>query len=209
MFERELRDLAFVPRWVIARKIHQQSVAEHSFFVAVYADQIARVLGWPMDGTPSKVDRRRLDLLRAALWHDAEECATGDIPGPAKKKLVPNPHHRKVTSYEYKTARFGHHDWVTGQWEPAIDAILHTANLLEECLYLSGEVQMGNRAVSHMLQASTEALMKSLKELPLIDRAREERLASLIWKALDREEHETSRLITLDSMTNTAVVDVR
>ena len=40
------RDMAHVPRWVIARTHRRQSVAEHSYFVALYARQIAIEIGY-------------------------------------------------------------------------------------------------------------------------------------------------------------------
>ena len=38
------RDMAYVPRWVILRRHRQQYLAEHSYFVAIYAQQVARLI---------------------------------------------------------------------------------------------------------------------------------------------------------------------
>ena len=38
------RVLQHVPRWAIIRTLRQQSVAEHSYYVAIYATAIAKLL---------------------------------------------------------------------------------------------------------------------------------------------------------------------
>lgn len=138
MFERELRDLAFVPRWVIMRTIAQQNVAEHSFFVAAYAEQIARILEWKGDiGL----------LLRYALYHDLEECFIGDIPGPVKAQVVHTENYN-LMSYRGLNKRFFH---MLGELlnDPPVDvkAIIKLADELEGVLFLCGEIQMGNQSV--------------------------------------------------------------
>lgn len=68
-------NLTYVPRWTIVPMMRHQSVAEHSFRVAL----IAQDLGW-------RINRPSLSLSAAicALSHDAEESVTGDIPSTAK-----------------------------------------------------------------------------------------------------------------------------
>lgn len=52
----------------------RQNIAEHSWGVAVIVLMLCEIRGTP----PS------MELLRAALLHDAEESITGDIPSPTK-----------------------------------------------------------------------------------------------------------------------------
>lgn len=81
MFEREIRDASFLKRWSIVRTIRDQTVAEHSFFVATYANDICVILGLS--------DKIKLLTLQYALWHDfRDEIFTGDLPGPSKRALV-------------------------------------------------------------------------------------------------------------------------
>lgn len=73
--------LSHVPRWAIVPHTRLQSVADHSFRVAIIADEIRR---------KAKLDHdkvRPLNLLWGALVHDIDECVTGDIPGPVKSFL--------------------------------------------------------------------------------------------------------------------------
>lgn len=153
MFERDLRTLSFVPRWVITRNIKTQSVAEHSFFVAVYAGQLAEYLGFEGD---------MADLYHAALWHDAEESFTGDVPGPAKRSTFGSG--AAVWIRAGMSIRFPSQDRpVTSE----IKTILKVANLLDEVLYKATEIQMGNRGAMHSFLLSRQRLMDSLFALVL------------------------------------------
>jgi len=157
-FERELRDLAHVPRWSIVRTLRTQSVAEHTFYVTLYADEVAELIKW---------EGPRTLLLRQSLWHDAEEAVTGDIVGPVKRNLCSKTHY-----YEFKWKimgeRFGYHRFVKTdpKTQQEIEAILKTANLLDETLYMAGELQMGNNAANAAYLQSRDRLFKSIPNLP-------------------------------------------
>ena len=90
MFEHEYRDMAFVPRWAILRTIKNQSVAEHSYFVALYSEQICSTLGLTMEQTGC--------VLSYALLHDVAETFLGDIPGPSKREIVDKAKYEKFES---------------------------------------------------------------------------------------------------------------
>ena len=62
-----------VKRWGIVRMHKQQSLAEHSFNVAMIARALAKALGVPDE-----------QITKAALCHDLDEIITGDIPTPFK-----------------------------------------------------------------------------------------------------------------------------
>src|SRR5690606_20843295 len=65
-----------VVRWQIVRVLKGQSVAEHSFNVALIALELADRL---------KVDRG--EVLHYAILHDLPEVLTGDIPTPTKRVI--------------------------------------------------------------------------------------------------------------------------
>lgn len=65
-----------VKRWNIVHVVREQSVAEHSFNVAMIARAIAKEYGIP--------DER---IIKYALDHDLDEVMYGDIPSPAKSRL--------------------------------------------------------------------------------------------------------------------------
>lgn len=68
-----------VKRWHIVNTATTQSIAEHSYLVAIIAMHLAKA-----KGAPEPV------IHQAAVWalfHDAVEIRTGDIPTPAKRLL--------------------------------------------------------------------------------------------------------------------------
>lgn len=118
------RELAHVPRWCIVRTIRTQSVAEHAFFVARYAIDIATALGIPASSR----------LIEYCLKHDDEELHTGDIPAPYKKTLNTVENlclTRGLTATELFIAK--------------------TADLLEAAMFLVDEELLGNRTVGVVL----------------------------------------------------------
>lgn len=68
--------LTYVPRWSIIPINRPESVAEHSFRVAVIAMEIAQ-----------RSNLETYPVIYRALIHDAPECATGDLPSPIKRRL--------------------------------------------------------------------------------------------------------------------------
>ena len=68
-----------VKRWALMRNTEEENIQEHSHMVAVLAHALAlirtRVFGLPTDANAVAV---------AALYHDATEILTGDMPTPVK-----------------------------------------------------------------------------------------------------------------------------
>jgi len=194
MFERELRDLSYVPRWSIVRVAKPQSVAEHSFFVAMYADQIAEIISWRHRGN-------RENLMRAALWHDVEECFTGDIPGPTKRKIMSNEFINTVE--EGNRIRFGNKYKIT--LKPQEKIILKTAGLLDEALFLAGEIQRGNMACKHVFKYVLTRLHKACMQLPglLVNKLYDSYVIPAITKELRGYSHEEQNDEDLATKINT------
>lgn len=162
MFEREYRELSFVPRWSIARLLRRQSVAEHSYYVALYAHQMALTLQLE----PHEV----MAVTVAALYEDLEESFTGDIPGPSKRSMLYDKHR----FYEWCTGMvedrfgvFGGNMWWAAKDE-TVGYILKAANLMDEVAHLSTELQMGNKAAMPMWLNSFNRLRAALGNLQKI-----------------------------------------
>lgn len=149
MFEREYREMSFVPRWPIIRRIKEQSVAEHSYYVTLYVSQIADMINWKGD---------RASLLVEALRHDLDEVFMSDIPGPAKR-ATQDP--KKAHSFICKeiirrfpiVARC-----YTDDEQIEFKLIIKVADLLDEVFYLATEHQLGNRTVGRVTEHSMERL---------------------------------------------------
>jgi hypothetical protein len=70
--------LSIIPRWTIVDTSRPQTVSDHVYRVTVIAIHLSREL-----------DIKVLagDWIKI-LFHDADECKTGDIPKPAKRGLI-------------------------------------------------------------------------------------------------------------------------
>lgn len=69
--------LRYVRRFSTCHVIHPESVAEHSFYVALYA---LAVCDWLRIAQPSVFGAISIgDVLRKAILHDLEEAKTGDV----------------------------------------------------------------------------------------------------------------------------------
>ncbi len=71
--------LRFIQRWSLMRNAVPESVAEHSFQVALLAHALCAI-GNTVFGRDVPAER----VVTLALFHDAEEVITGDIPTPVK-----------------------------------------------------------------------------------------------------------------------------
>ncbi len=75
-----------VTRWQIVRTNGAQSLAEHSFHVALITVRLCDLIG--------KSDNFRNDALWYALTHDMAEVLTGDLASPVKLLLGPTAVHK-------------------------------------------------------------------------------------------------------------------
>ena len=180
---REHRDLAYIRRWSIMRLQHQQNVAEHSFYVALYAQNLSTALGISPGETAY--------ITHLALWHDIEEVWTGDIPGPAKRLFATDWEERVDAHFEQ---RFGFKRPKPNSEQQRM--ILKVAGLIDECMFLAGEMQTGNQAVRHVYDRTTRRLQTALSGL--FDRGVPFHLRAIdeIWNAIEAERSEGSGILT-------------
>ena len=74
-----LARMKYISRWALMRNNRQESVHEHSFDVAILAHALAELHNRRFGG---QVDVGHCVLL--AMYHDAPEIFTGDMPTPVK-----------------------------------------------------------------------------------------------------------------------------
>lgn len=168
MFEHELRDASTVKRWGIVRTHRDQNLADHSFYVAMYAGDITRICFGP---GPWR-DKLEVNVLRYALWHDVkEEIFTGDFPGPAKAAAIPDRETYDKAVAVWTESIFGTDEsrfGLGGGWDSTVKAIIKVADEMDQVFEMSCEARMGNRNVlPHMSKALGRALTRadSLLEL--------------------------------------------
>ena len=71
--------MRFIKRWGLMHNVHEENIQEHSHHVAAIAHTLAIIKNKLYDGD---VNADRVATL--ALYHDANEVITGDLPTPIK-----------------------------------------------------------------------------------------------------------------------------
>ena len=134
---KDIRTLSHVPRWTIIRTLRQQSVADHSYYVVMYAGMIGQMM---------KIDSIRFGyLLWYAALHDLDELVTGDIPSPVKHPngSVAMPDLSPVSAHE-----------IVGIDPPLIDEelirIVKIADILDAVMFIGEEIRFGNQEVNEL-----------------------------------------------------------
>ena len=149
----QIRVLQHVPRWVIIRSLRQQSVAEHSYYVAIYATYIAKLL-----------HLRQEDInwiTNYALTHDFEEMVSGDIPTPFKRQLML----KDNAIFKASTKRAEQLQSNTSSNIKYCKEVVKVADLFEACMYLSDEKEMGNSTILKLWGTMILKLQKAAKNL--------------------------------------------
>lgn len=151
-FTPEARDRRYIDRWSIARVIRRQSLAEHMYFAALYADQIATLIGWKGN---------RASLLQYCLRHDCPEEITGDQPGPVKRAIGVETAKEAEFVKNMMVLRHGAAEYemmVTS--DPEVLAIRKVADLIDELHYLAEEMSLGNGTVRGVVMQNTVSRLR-------------------------------------------------
>lgn len=137
-----LRQAAQVKRSHTVTTIGHQTIAEHSYHVAM--------LCWEMyDGQPSA------ELLKAAMFHDLAEISTGDVPATVKWKnnLLKN-------ILEDMEESFNMQYGLVTELDEEERLILKYADSLELAFFCVDQIRMGNWHVKLMLSNILNALTR-------------------------------------------------
>jgi 5'-deoxynucleotidase len=77
-----LHRMRYISRWGLMRNIQSENITEHSLEVAVIAHALAEIRKTHFASGRRAVDPAQVALL--AIFHDASEILTGDLPTPVK-----------------------------------------------------------------------------------------------------------------------------
>lgn len=77
-----LHRMRYINRWGLMRNTQTENIQEHSLEVAVLAHALAEIRARYFSEGREPVDPARVALL--AIFHDASEILTGDLPTPVK-----------------------------------------------------------------------------------------------------------------------------
>lgn len=156
MFSHRERMLGHVIRWNVAPRLHNQSVAEHSYYVALYSEKLCTLL------RVDPVDYRA--TISYALHHDMPEIVTSDIPGPAKRAFA-DPD--KLEEYEdllmEKIGLTGEHRAPTD----LVSRIVKAADTIDAYFWLSMEVARGNQMLIAERNIAKDRMRMALNYLDL------------------------------------------
>lgn len=100
--------MRYIARWGLMRNTVQENVQEHSHMVAVFAHALAVIR---RDVFGHEIDPGRVAV--AALYHDASEIFTGDLPTPVK-------YHNPEIQAAYKKVEAGAADQLLTLLPPAL-----------------------------------------------------------------------------------------
>ena len=150
-----------VKRWALMRNTEEENIQEHSHMVAVLAHALAlirtRVCGIPTDANAVAV---------AALYHDATEILTGDMPTPIKYY---NPEirdaYRKVETVAGEKLLSMLPDVLRADYEPiiriedeAVRSLVKAADKLSAYIKCVEELKAGNLVFKKAAEQTRRAL---------------------------------------------------
>ena len=161
--------MRYISRWGLMRNTFEENIQEHSHQVAVLAHALAVIENRYFGGT---VDHGAVAV--AALYHDASEILTGDMPTPIKYdnpairdayKAVEHVAERKLLSMLPEDLRPDFEPILTIP-DPHIHALVKAADKLSAYLKCVEEVKAGNAEFRKAKEQTWDALCQ--KPLPAL-----------------------------------------
>ena len=157
--------MRYISRWGLMRNTFQENIQEHSHMVAVLAHALAvirrDVFGGEIDPGQAAV---------AALYHDAPEILTGDLPTPVKYynpdirdsyRVVEDVSARKLLSMLPEALRPAYEPWLTEDYDPGVRALVKAADKLSAHIKCVEELKAGNAEFKKAAEQTLEALRAS------------------------------------------------
>jgi 5'-deoxynucleotidase len=157
--------LQYIERWSLMKSTTPENVAEHSYHVALIAHALGTIAReiFNRDVNPD-------EAVTYALFHDATEVFTGDIPTPVKHhnpRILANFREIEALAAERLLATVP--DELKETYRPLLDRkpvnadleqILKAADLLDAYLKCISEMSAGNREFATARRQSEEKLRK-------------------------------------------------
>ncbi|MCI5499678.1 MAG: 5'-deoxynucleotidase [Clostridiales bacterium] len=162
--------MKYIGRWGLMRNTVPENIQEHSHMVAVLAHALAVIRREEFGGT---VDPGRVAAV--ALYHDAAEIFTGDLPTPVKYanssiqtayKAVEADAAGRLAAMLPQTLRPAF-STLLEETDPEVLALVKAADKLSAHLKCLEELKAGNREFQSAAQQTLEALKRY--QLPELD----------------------------------------
>ncbi len=163
--------LRYIERWSLMRNTFKENVAEHTFHVALLTHALCSI-GNEVFGKQLPTE----EIVTAALFHDATEVFTGDIPTPVK-------HHNKDILNSFREIEKMASDRLFSMvpeklrrvYEPLLTGVhtkdehrlyMKAADLLDAYLKCTMEVSAGNREFAYAQKQIAETMrVMAMEEL--------------------------------------------
>ena len=167
--------MRYIDRWALMRNSYTENIQEHSHQVAILAHALAVLRNEYFGG---QVDAGAVAV--AALYHDASEILTGDLPTPIKYynpdirdayKQVEAIACRKLTGMLPEKLRGLYADLLTPA-DPEVEELVKAADKISALIKCIEEDRMGNREFEMALRAQ-EAKVEAI-DLPEVAYFRKE-----------------------------------
>ena len=162
--------MRYIGRWGLMRNTFEENVQEHSHMVAVLAHGLATIQR-DILGVPADPDR----CAAAAMFHDASEILTGDLPTPIKYynpaikhayKEIETVSCEKLLSMLPEELRAGYAP-LLHESEPEIRVIVKAADKLSAYIKCVEELKAGNTEFESAANQTKQALEDM--HLPCLD----------------------------------------
>lgn len=148
--------LKWIKRWGLKRNVVEENVMEHSWQVATIAHALAVIHCQEFDG---QIDVYK--VATTALYHDASEIITGDLPSPIKYhsdkikqayKEIESEAERELLSLLPEKFRDSYAPLIIhDQIDAKIERFVKAADIISAYLKCQQEVQAGNREFTSAL----------------------------------------------------------
>lgn len=163
--------MRYIDRWALMRNSYTENIQEHSHQVAILAHALAVLRNAYFGG---QVDTGAVAV--AALYHDASEILTGDLPTPVKYdnpeirdayKQVESVAAHKLLSMLPGALQGAYTPLLTEDYDPATRELVKAADKLSAHIKCLEELKAGNREFA----AAAEQTLAALKamEVPEVD----------------------------------------
>lgn len=156
-----LARMRYIQRWALMRNTEPENVQEHSHMVAVLAHALALIQNCYYGGA---LDPGRAALL--ALYHDATEILTGDLPTPIKYynpalrsdyQAVEDAAARQLLDLLPDELRGDYAPWFL-DIDPELQAVVKAADKLDAYLKCVRELKAGNSEFRKAKEQTWQAL---------------------------------------------------
>ncbi|WP_075181321.1 5'-deoxynucleotidase [Pantoea sp. 1.19] len=122
-FFAHLSRLKLINRWPLMRNVRTENVSEHSLQVALVAHALAVIKNQQFGG---ELNAERIALM--AMYHDASEVLTGDLPTPVKYFNAQIAHeYKKIEQIAQQKLVEMLPETLQNAWRPLLDEKYHSA----------------------------------------------------------------------------------